>query len=96
MTVAYIADECPGAEGVRATGIYAIGTIVGGFGGRFIAGWTGQFVGWRAGFLVLAAITLVAARRSSCCCCRGSAGSARCGLARHPGRVRRASSATGR
>ena len=50
VTVAYIADECPGAEGVRATGTYAMGTILGGFLGRFIAGWVGQFLGWRAAF----------------------------------------------
>ncbi len=51
VTVAYIADECPGAEGVRATAIYSVGTIIGGFSGRFIAGWAAQFFGWRASFL---------------------------------------------
>ncbi len=61
ITIAYIADECPGPEAVRATGTYAIGTIFGGFGGRLIAGWTGQFLGWRAAFLVLAVVTLAAA-----------------------------------
>ena len=61
VTIAYIAEECEGPEGVRATGIYAIGTIVGGFAGRFIAGWTAQFLGWRAAFAVLAALTLLAA-----------------------------------
>ena len=61
VTVAYIADECPGAEGVRATGIYSVGAIVGGFSGRFITGWTAHFLDWHASFLVLAAITLVAA-----------------------------------
>ncbi len=61
VTVAYIADECPGAEGVRATGIYSVGAIVGGFGGRFIAGWAAHFLGWRASFVVLAVVTLCAA-----------------------------------
>jgi predicted MFS family arabinose efflux permease len=61
VTVAYIADECPGAEGVRATGIYSVGAIVGGFSGRFIAGWVAHFLDWRASFLILAAITLAAA-----------------------------------
>lgn len=61
VTVAYIADECAGPNSVRATGIYSVGTIIGGFGGRFIAGWTAQFVGWRASFLVLAVVTLAAA-----------------------------------
>ena len=58
VTVAYIADECPGAEGVRATGYYAVGTIMGGFLGRFIAGWVSQFFGWRAAFAAIAAVTL--------------------------------------
>ena len=61
ITVAYIGDECPGPAGVRATGIYAIGTIIGGFSGRFISGWVAEFLGWRWSFLVLAAITLVTA-----------------------------------
>ncbi len=61
VTVAYIADECSGAEAVRATGTYTVGTIVGGFGGRFIAGWTGQYFGWRASFVALAGVTLSAA-----------------------------------
>ncbi len=61
VTVAYIADECPGPEAVRATGIYAIGTIVGGFSGRFIAGWSADLLNWRAAFAALAAVTLAAA-----------------------------------
>ncbi|MDP9096938.1 MAG: MFS transporter [Pseudomonadota bacterium] len=58
VTVAYIADECEGAERVRATGIYSMGSIIGGFLGRFVAGWGAHFLGWRASFLILAAITL--------------------------------------
>ena len=61
VTVAYIADEWPGAEGIRATGVYSVGTIIGGFSGRFVAGWTAEFIGWRTSFLVLAVITLAAA-----------------------------------
>lgn len=61
VTVAYIADECDGAEAVRATGTYAVGTIVGGFAGRFITGWAADLMGWRAGFMVLAALTLALA-----------------------------------
>jgi YNFM family putative membrane transporter len=61
VSVAYIADECPGAAGVRATGSYAVGTILGGFLGRFIAGWVAQYLGWRASFVVLAGLTLAAA-----------------------------------
>lgn len=61
VTVAYIADECAGPEGVRATGTYAVGTIIGGFGGRFIAGWATDLFGWRTAFAVLAALTLLTA-----------------------------------
>lgn len=61
VTVAYIADECDGAEAVRATGTYGVGTIVGGFLGRFVAGWTANFLGWRASFVALAALTLLLA-----------------------------------
>ena len=59
--VAYIADECPGPAALRMTGTYSIGAIIGGFSGRFIAGWTAYFLDWRASFLLLAAITLAAA-----------------------------------
>ena len=59
--VAYVADECPGPAAMRLTGTYSIGAILGGFGGRFIAGWTAYFLNWRASFVVLAGITLVVA-----------------------------------
>ena len=61
VTVAYIAEECPGPEAVRVTGIYAVGTIVGGFGGRFIAGWATEFAGWRTAFVILAMLTMLCA-----------------------------------
>ena len=61
VTVAYIADECTGPDGVRATGMYSMGSIVGGFSGRFIAGWAAHFLGWRASFVVLAGVTIAAA-----------------------------------
>ena len=59
--VAYIADECPGPAAMRMTGTYSMGAIIGGFAGRFIAGWTAYFLEWRASFLLLAAITLAGA-----------------------------------
>ncbi len=61
VTVAYIAEECPGAEGIQVTGAYAMGTIFGGFLGRFTAGWVTQYAGWRASFLVLGTLTLACA-----------------------------------
>lgn len=57
ITVAYISEESDPADAARNTGIYAVGTIVGGFGGRFIAGWVTHFAGWRASFVVLAVLT---------------------------------------
>jgi len=57
VTVAYIAEECPGPEAVRVTGAYAIGTIVGGFSGRFVAGWAAELADWRAAFVILALLT---------------------------------------
>lgn len=61
VTVAYIADERPGPAGVRTTASYVVGTIVGGFSGRFITGWTAELLDWRMAFLVLAALTLMCA-----------------------------------
>ncbi len=61
VTVAYIGDECRGAEAARVTSLYAIASIVAGFAGRFIAGWVTEYAGWRAAFLVLAVLTLICA-----------------------------------
>ncbi len=58
VTVAYIGDEALGAEGIRMASSYALGTIFGGFGGRFIAGIAADFVGWRTGFTILGLLTL--------------------------------------
>ena len=67
VTVAYIAEECPGAEAVQATSWYAVGTIVGGFGGRFVAGWAAALFEWRAAFVVLAGLTLMGAAVVAAC-----------------------------
>ena len=61
VTVAYVADECPGADMIRVSGLYSSGTIFGGFLGRFIGGIVADLAGWRAVFVVLAAITALAA-----------------------------------
>ena len=61
VTVAYIAEECPGPEAIRATGLYSIGSIIGGFFGRFVAGWTTDLLSWRAAFIILASLTLACA-----------------------------------
>jgi YNFM family putative membrane transporter len=61
VAIGYIGDECPGAAGVRAAGNYALGTIFGGFAGRFIAGIAAEAAGWRSAFLVIAALTALGA-----------------------------------
>jgi YNFM family putative membrane transporter len=61
VTVAYIADETEAAEAVQTTGLYASGTIVGGFCGRFFAGVLSDLFGWRTAFASLAVLTAAAA-----------------------------------
>jgi predicted MFS family arabinose efflux permease len=60
VTVAYVADECEGPEAIRVSGLYASGTIFGGFFGRFIAGFISDAAGWRMVFVVLAGLTALA------------------------------------
>ena len=61
VTVAYIADECSGPLTIKTSGIYASGTILGGFLGRFLGGVIADLDGWRAVFVVMAGITTLAA-----------------------------------
>lgn len=61
VTVGYIGDECEGAEVIRLTGTYAVGTIIGGFFGRFVLGYATEFSGWRIGFVILGLLTGIAA-----------------------------------
>ncbi len=60
VAVAYIGEETEGAEGIRLAGIYGVGTILGGFGGRLVAGLAAELAGWRAGFAVIGVFTLAA------------------------------------
>ena len=57
VTVAYIGDECQGTETIRTSSYYTLGTIFGGFSGRFVAGIAADLGGWRLSFAVLAAAT---------------------------------------
>jgi MFS transporter, YNFM family, putative membrane transport protein len=59
VTVAYIGDECEGHAAIRSAGIYTLGTIFGGFFGRFEVGVATDLGSWRAGFAILAALTLM-------------------------------------
>jgi predicted MFS family arabinose efflux permease len=61
VTVAYVADECSGPDAIRTSGIYASGSICGGFTGRFVAGLVSDAMGWRAAFMVVALLTALAA-----------------------------------
>lgn len=59
VAIAYVGDECPGAAGVRASSAYALGTIFGGFLGRFAAGVATDLGGWRMGFGSIGVVTLL-------------------------------------
>ena len=61
VTIAYIADETSGPVTIKLAGTYSSATIFAGFFGRFLAGWSASFFGWRAAFFVLAGCTLGAA-----------------------------------
>src|SRR2546423_2325667 len=58
VVVAYIGEEWPPAQAMGVMGVYMAATSVGGFAGRFASGLLADLVGWRAGFLVTAAMTL--------------------------------------
>jgi YNFM family putative membrane transporter len=61
VTVAYIGDETEGADSLRLAGDYAMGTIFGGFAGRFVAGQATDLAGWRSSFLLLTGLVATAA-----------------------------------
>jgi predicted MFS family arabinose efflux permease len=60
VTVAYVGEETEGADTIRLAGTYTVGTIFGGFAGRFVAGHVTEIAGWRATFVVFAALTALA------------------------------------
>src|SRR5690349_18898862 len=61
VTIAYIGEELSPHEATAVTGVYTSGASLGGFSGRFITGILADLIGWRDGFLCLAAMTLVGA-----------------------------------
>lgn len=62
VTVAYVNEECSPQEAIRVTGHYALGSIVGGFSGRLVAGFAAEHGGgWRSAFLALALLMASAA-----------------------------------
>jgi MFS transporter, YNFM family, putative membrane transport protein len=61
VAIAYIGDEFPRERIAAVTATYITGSVLGGFSGRFVAGWVGDYAGWRAAYLALAAINLLSA-----------------------------------
>jgi predicted MFS family arabinose efflux permease len=59
VTVAYVGEETEGPDTIRLAGTYTVGTIFGGFAGRFVAGHVTEWAGWRATFVVFAVVTAV-------------------------------------
>jgi YNFM family putative membrane transporter len=59
VAIAYIGDEWPPQQATGVVGMYTSASAVAGFLGRFIPGVLIAYVGWRGGFLALAALTAV-------------------------------------
>lgn len=61
VTIAYIQDEWGPGESGRGTAKYVAGTVVGGFLGRFLAGFIAAQADWRYVFVVLGVLNLASA-----------------------------------
>ena len=59
VTIAYIGDEWPPQQATGVIGSYTSASAVAGFAGRFIPGMLIAYVGWRGGFMALAALTAI-------------------------------------
>jgi YNFM family putative membrane transporter len=57
VTVAYIGGEWPASQATGVTGFYVSASGIGGFLGRFLTGLLADWIGWRGGFLAIAALT---------------------------------------
>jgi predicted MFS family arabinose efflux permease len=67
VTVAYIHDEWNYADAGRATAAYVGGTVIGGFSGRFVSGFTASHSDWHTVFIVLGALNLAGAAAIQIC-----------------------------
>ncbi|WP_017904040.1 MFS transporter [Pseudomonas asplenii] len=65
-SVAYIGERWSGGSVTEVTSLYVAGTVLGGFAGRFVSGVMSEYVGWREGFELLAAISLLVALTIHC------------------------------
>src|SRR5215471_20921684 len=61
VAIAYVGDEWPTAQVPGVAGLYITGASIGGFAGRFVPGVLADLIGWRSGFLALAAMSLAGA-----------------------------------
>lgn len=61
VTIAYIGEEFEGRVVTDLMSFYVSGCVLGGFLGRFLLGHLHELIGWRAGYYVMAAMTLVGA-----------------------------------
>jgi predicted MFS family arabinose efflux permease len=61
VALAYLSEEVEGKFAATASGSYIAGTTVGGLLGRIVSGIVGEFGGWQAGILSVAALCAVAA-----------------------------------
>lgn len=61
VMMAYIGEEFAGAYVGRAMASYVTGTVLGGFGGRFISGMVAHHLDWRDAFLVIGVVNLAGA-----------------------------------
>jgi predicted MFS family arabinose efflux permease len=59
VVVAYIGEEWPPSQATGVTGVYMSATSIGGFCGRFFSGVLADTIGWRSGFVTLAAVTFL-------------------------------------
>ncbi len=61
VTIAYIGEEFEGRVLTELMSFYVSGSVLGGFMGRFLLGHLHELIGWRAGYYVMAGMTLIGA-----------------------------------
>lgn len=60
VLIAYVSEEYH-SHIAKMMSMYVMGTVLGGFGGRFIAGHLHDWVGWRSAYIIMAVLTLIGA-----------------------------------
>ena len=61
VTIAYIGEEFDGRHLTELMSFYVSGSVLGGFLGRFLLGHLHEFIGWRQGYYMMAALTVIGA-----------------------------------